>query len=66
MSSKDYKTFDLYDIFTPDELDHIKELDIPVVCRTGDPHWAKRYNQFEFHEKLKGQEEKKAMENNNL
>ena len=36
---------------TPDELDHIKELDIPVVCRTGDPHWAKRYNQFEFHEK---------------
>ena len=23
MSSKDYKTFDLYDIFTPDELDHV-------------------------------------------
>jgi len=38
---------------TPDELAHIQELDIPVICRTGDPHWAKRDNQFEYHEKWK-------------
>tara|TARA_Y100000590_G_scaffold382396_1_gene452309 strand:+ start:4821 stop:5804 length:984 start_codon:yes stop_codon:yes gene_type:complete len=36
---------------TPDELTGIKEIDIPVVCRTGDPHNAKNYNQFQFHEK---------------
>ena len=38
---------------TPDELDEVKKIDIPVVCRTGDPHYAKRYNQFQFHEKWK-------------
>ena len=36
---------------TPDELIDIKKLEIPVICRTGDPHWAKRKNQFQFHEK---------------
>ena len=36
---------------TPDVLDNIHELDIPVISRTGDPHWANRYNQFQFHEK---------------
>ena len=35
---------------TPDKLINLKKLQIPVVCRTGDPHWAKRYNQFRFHE----------------
>ncbi len=38
---------------TPEKLIGIKEIDIPVICRTGDPHWAKRYNQIEFHEKWK-------------
>ena len=38
---------------TPEELIGIKELGIPVICRTGDPHWAKRYNQFQFHDKWK-------------
>ena len=33
------------------ELKGIKELGIPVISRTGDPHWAERYNQIEFHEK---------------
>ena len=38
---------------TPEELIGVKELGIPVICRTGDPHWAKRYNQFQFHDKWK-------------
>ena len=38
---------------TPEKLIGIKKIGIPVVCRTGDPHWAKRYNQIEFHEKWK-------------
>jgi len=38
---------------TPEELFGIKELEIPVICRTGDPHWAQRYNQFQFHDKWK-------------
>lgn len=38
---------------TPDKLSGIKKLDIPVICRTGDPHWAKKYNQFKFHEEYK-------------
>ena len=38
---------------TPDELENIKNIDIPVICRTGDPHWAERKNQFQFHEKWK-------------
>jgi len=38
---------------TPEKLIGIKEIGIPVICRTGDPHWAKRYNQIEFHEKWK-------------
>tara|TARA_B100001559_G_scaffold316793_1_gene320880 strand:+ start:383 stop:1366 length:984 start_codon:yes stop_codon:yes gene_type:complete len=36
---------------TPDELEHIKELDIPVVSRIGDPHYVKKFNNLEFHEK---------------
>ena len=38
---------------TPEELVGIKELEIPVICRTGDPHSAQRYNQFQFHDKWK-------------
>ena len=38
---------------TPEELIDIKKIEIPVICRTGDPHWAKRKNQFQFHEKWK-------------
>jgi len=37
----------------PDELIGIKELGIPVISRTGDPHDAKKYNQIEFCEKNK-------------
>ena len=32
----------------PDKLIGIKKLGIPVISRTGDPHWAKRYDQVEF------------------
>jgi hypothetical protein len=35
------------------ELINIKKSSIPVICRTGDPHWAKHLNQFQFHEKWK-------------
>jgi len=35
---------------TPNELIGIKELDVPIICRTGDPHWAKRFDQQKFHE----------------
>jgi len=38
---------------TPDELTGIKDVGIPVICRTGDPHYAKRYDQFKFDEKWK-------------
>lgn len=38
---------------TPENLVGINNLKIPVICRTGDPHWAKKYNQFRFHEKYK-------------
>jgi len=38
---------------SPDKLIGINELGVPVICRTGDPHWAKKYNQFSFHEKYK-------------
>tara|TARA_Y100000310_G_scaffold296169_1_gene328199 strand:- start:889 stop:1875 length:987 start_codon:yes stop_codon:yes gene_type:complete len=38
---------------TPDELIGIKKLGIPVICRTGDPFFAKEKNQFQFHEKWK-------------
>jgi hypothetical protein len=38
---------------TPDELIDIKKVEIPVVCRTGDPHWAKKKNQVQFNEKWK-------------
>ena len=37
---------------TPDELEGIKKVGIPVISRTGDPHYAKKYNQFQFHEKF--------------
>ena len=37
----------------PNELIGIKELGIPVISRTGDPHDAKKYNQIEFCEKNK-------------
>jgi len=38
---------------SPDNLIGIDKIKIPVICRTGDPHWAKKYNQFRFHEKYK-------------
>lgn len=38
---------------TPDELKGIQSLKIPVISRTGDPHYAKKFNQFQFHEKYK-------------
>lgn len=38
---------------SPDKLIGINDLSIPVICRTGDPHWAKKYNQLSFHEKWK-------------
>ncbi len=38
---------------TPDELIGIKKVEIPVICRTGDPHWAEKKNQFQFNDKWK-------------
>lgn len=38
---------------TPEHLIGIKNVGIPVIARTGDPHYAKRFNQFRFHEKFK-------------
>ena len=38
---------------TPDNLVGIKDLNIPIISRTGDPHWAKRDNLINFHEKWK-------------
>ena len=37
----------------PDRLENIKEVGIPVISRTGDPHSAEKYNQVEFMEKNK-------------
>ena len=37
----------------PDALIGIKNSNIPVISRTGDPHVAKKYNQIELHEKFK-------------
>ena len=36
---------------TPEKLIGIKESNIPVISRTGDPHLAKRYNQIDLHDK---------------
>ena len=38
---------------TPDELIGIEKLEIPVISRTGDAHYAKVWNQHKFHEKWK-------------
>lgn len=38
---------------TPDELIGIDRLDMPVICRTGDPHRVKEFNLLPFHEKYK-------------
>ena len=38
---------------TPNELDNINDLEIPIISRTGDPHHAEKYNQIEFHDKWK-------------
>tara|TARA_A100001037_G_C15124105_1_gene625315 strand:+ start:396 stop:1379 length:984 start_codon:yes stop_codon:yes gene_type:complete len=38
---------------SPDKLENIKSVNIPVISRTGDPHYAKRWNQIEFIEKNK-------------
>ena len=38
---------------SPDVLIGIKNSNIPVISRTGDPHDAERYNQIEFCEKNK-------------
>ena len=35
---------------TPENLLGIKELDIPVVSRTGDAHYAQKYDQLSFHD----------------
>ena len=34
----------------PDKLENIENVSIPVISRTGDPHWAKKFNQVEFME----------------
>ena len=38
---------------TPETLDDIQKIGIPVICRTGDPHSAKRFNQISYHKKWK-------------
>ena len=38
---------------TPEILDGIQNLGIPVICRSGDQHYAKRYNQINYHQKWK-------------
>ncbi len=35
------------------ELLGIQHLKIPVISRTGDPHYAKKYDQFQFHDRYK-------------
>lgn len=37
----------------PEILDDIQNLDVPVICRTGDQHYAKRYNMISLHKKYK-------------
>ena len=37
----------------PNELIGIQKSNIPVICRTGDPHWAEKLNLFSYHEKWK-------------
>lgn len=37
----------------PENLIGIHQSSIPVICRTGDPHWAKKLNLFSYHEKWK-------------
>lgn len=38
---------------TPEILHGINESTIPIITKTGDPHYAKKYNQIELHEKFK-------------
>ena len=38
---------------TPENLVGITKSDIPVICRTADPHYARRLNQIKYHEKWK-------------
>lgn len=37
----------------PETLEGIHSQEIPVVCRTDDPHFARRYNQIRYHRKWK-------------
>jgi len=37
----------------PNDLIGIDKSNIPVICRTGDPHWAKKLNLFSYHDKWK-------------
>ncbi len=37
----------------PEILDGIQNIDIPVICRSGDQHYAKRYNTISYHQKWK-------------
>jgi len=39
--------------FIPYELSDIKETNIPVISRTGDPHYIKKYNKLQIHESHK-------------
>jgi len=38
---------------TPEILHGIKKSTIPVISKTGDPHYANKYNQIELHEEFK-------------
>ena len=38
---------------TPDELTGIEKLEVPIISRTGDAHYAKVWNQHRFHKKWK-------------
>ncbi len=38
---------------TPEILDGIQNIDIPVICRTGDQHYAKKHNMISLHKKYK-------------
>ncbi|TAK16880.1 MAG: glycosyltransferase family 1 protein [Nitrosarchaeum sp.] len=42
-----------YTTATPEILDGIHNTGIPVLCRTGDPHSAKKFNQISYHKKWK-------------
>jgi hypothetical protein len=37
----------------PENLIGIRQSNIPVISRTGDPHWAKKLNLFAYHDKWK-------------